>query len=439
MDIVKTTQVRTTVGLVIWLIVGFLGGWYLIRDFAGVQRGTAKQVTEFVFTPRQTIELNFPSPQFLNKSETIFQRHGDRFIRVGEIVAIQPLTPGESVTGGWTEHATAEIYACAARFTSNDRLTYIPSTESMSWVVASLMTPQRRTRINALLQDAYVDHHREIAAHFRPIIEETLREASVVIWEDLQRIAPEYDKRLRAIGERYRKDLVDGRLVPLLRDEILPIVIRESEPLANRIGEEIWNEASIWRFGWRAMYDVLPLPQRDLTKREFERFVQIHAVPVLQRNIGDILQLQQRIFATITQSTNVQREVAASLQHVLRDSEAQALAVEMLQRVVANNPRLNQIVTDIWNSPKAKETIELANEKLEFTIASIGEELFGNPHTAITPEFSRVLRFKVLHKDCQWLVLERGDGAGDVVHSTEVIVGMHSIENPFHVSAENRN
>ncbi len=124
---------------------------------------------------------------------------------------------------------------------------------------------------------------------------------------------------------------------------------------------------------------------------------------------------------------------------ILQDKEAQALALEMLQRVVSNNSRLKQVVADIWNSSKAKETIELANDKLEFTIASIGEELFGNPHTAITPEFSRVLRFKVLHKDCQWLVLERGDGVGEVTRSVDVIVGMHSTENPFHVPAEARN
>ncbi len=438
MDFAKTKKIRTIVGLVVWSILGVLCGLYLIRDFAGEQRGTAKQVTEFVLAPRQTIELNFPSPQFLNKSETIFERQGDRFVRIGEIVALQPLTPGETVSG-WTQRATAELYSSAAKLKSDDRLTYIPSTESMSWVVASLMTPQRRAKINALLQEAYRDHHQDIAEHFRPIIEETLREASVVIWQDLQRVAPEYDERWRKIGERYRRDLVDGRFVPLLRDEILPIVVGESEPLANQIGEEIWNEASIWRFGWRAMYDVLPLPQRDLTKREFERFVQTHAVPVLERHIDEIIQLQESIFATITKSAKVQNEVAASLQHVLQDKEAQALALEMLQRVVSNNSRLKQVVADIWNSPKAKETIELANDKLEFTIASIGEELFGNPHTAITPEFSRVLRFKVLHKDCQWLVLERGDGVGEVTRSVDVIVGMHSTENPFHVPAEARN
>ncbi len=438
MDFAKTKKIRTIVGLVVWSILGVLCGLYLIRDFAGEQRGTAKQVTEFVLAPRQTIELNFPSPQFLNKSETIFERQGDRFVRIGEIVALQPLTPGETVSG-WTQRATAELYSSAAKLKSDDRLTYIPSTESMSWVVASLMTPQRRAKINALLQEAYRDHHQDIAEHFRPIIEETLREASVVIWQDLQRVAPEYDERWRKIGERYRRDLVDGRFVPLLRDEILPIVVGESEPLANQIGEEIWNEASIWRFGWRAMYDVLPLPQRDLTKREFERFVQTHAVPVLERHIDEIIQLQESIFATITKSAKVQNEVAASLQHILKDKEAQTLAVEMLQRVVSNNSRLKQVVADIWNSPKAKETIELANDKLEFTIASIGEELFGNPHTAITPEFSRVLRFKVLHKDCQWLVLERGDGVGEVTRSVDVIVGMHSTENPFHVPAEARN
>ncbi len=438
MDANKIRRTRTIGGIFVWTVLCALGAWFLIRDFTGSQRGTAKQVSQFMTAPRQTVELEFATPQVLKVSESIFERQGDRFVRIGEIVRTQQLTP-DAEDWGWTQHATAEIYSSAKPIQSTDYLTYIPASESMSWVIASMLTSDRRAKINQLLQDAYFDHHREIADHFRPIIEESLQEASIVIWEDLQSVAGEYDERWRQVGDRYRADLVDGRLVPLLRNEIWPIVVHESQPLMNQIGEQIWSRASIWRFGWRAMYDMMPLTSRDLTKHEFERFVQTDAIPVLEANLSRILQLQQVIFQRIVQNPNVQTEVAASLRHVLQDQEAQAIVIDMLQRVIVKNPRLNKVLVDIWNSPRAKHVIQMANDRMEYTIASIGEELFGNPHTAITPEFSRVLRFKVLHKDVQWLLLDRGSTDGTPVDTIDVRIGLESIENPFHVPAEERN
>jgi hypothetical protein len=111
----------------------------------------------------------------------------------------------------------------------------------------------------------------------------------------------------------------------------------------------------------------------------------------------------------------------------------------MLERAIVQNPRLNKVIFDIWNSPRAKHVIQLANDRMDYTLAAIGEELFGNPHTAITPEFSRVLRFKVLHKDNQWLLLDRGSSGGEPVDSIDVQIGGDSIDNPFHLPAESRN
>jgi hypothetical protein len=429
-------RARVWIGILVWTVLGIAGGWYLIRDFVGSSRGTFKQIATFVAAPRQVLELEFPSPQILRPGESIFQRREGRYHRIGEIVSKQPY-PEDTPSSPWTMRATAVIYSSSAPIADGDQLTYIPATESMTWVVASLLTPERRARINDLLRNAYLEHRNELLAHFGPLLEETLREASIVIWEDLQQIAPEYDEQWSAIGERYRADLVEKRLVPLLQEVIWPIVVAESQPLLNQMGEEIWNRTSVWGFGWRAMYDVLPLPQRDLTRHEFERFVQTEALPVVEEHLNDILDLQQQIFSRIAADPQVQAELAASLRHVLQDEEAQGLALGMLQRVMTNNPRLNKVVMDIWSSPRATYLVDLANDRLDFTIASIGEELFGNPYTAITPEFSRVLRYKILHKDSQWLLLDRKGGQRRA-ESIQVHVGLPSIENPFHVPAEQR-
>lgn len=83
---------------------------------------------------------------------------------------------------------------------------------------------------------------------------------------------------------------------------------------------------------------------------------------------------------------------------------------------------------------------------LEPSIVSIGELLFGSPHVEITPEFSRVLRNRVLFKDDRWLLLVLADGV-DRERSKSVRCELTAQPgsrqfidgfNPFHIPATKR-
>ena len=80
--------------------------------------------------------------------------------------------------------------------------------------------------------------------------------------------------------------------------------------------------------------------------------------------------------------------------------------------------------------------MKMANGRLESTITRIGQSLFGSPNGKITPEFARVLRNRVLHKDDRWLVLKPGaaketQASAEPARELALTIGINDTEFPI--------
>ena len=308
----------------------------------------------------------------------------------------------------------------------------------MDWVVQMMLPPHKRQEIRHLIDDAYQEHQSEILELLQPIVLQSIKDASEVIREDFHQSIIERQDQIAKLGDRYQVELVERELVPLIKDEIWPIVQAEMTPLASEIGEEIWQRASVWRFGWRYLYDQSPLPERNLTRKEFERFMQRQGTPVIEAYVPEILESQQRVLRRTSENEKVRTVVSDTTMRVLRDPEFQRLTMDLLQDVFVDNQRLTQVFEKNWKSEEAKRALEITNKRLDPTITRIGQALFGSPELSITPEFSRVLRNRILHKDDRWLVLHLAEDRSrelGVRETMRVMFEETGTENPFHVPA----
>jgi hypothetical protein len=144
------------------------------------------------------------------------------------------------------------------------------------------------------------------------------------------------------------------------------------------------------------------------------------------------------------QNESVKQSATEIMTILANDPGLQSIILDVLKEVLADNPRLAAVWQDIWNSPEAKRSLDDMNRRLEPSIKGIGEAMFGNPRTEITPEFSTVLRNKVLFKDEHWLTVSAV--VGDEVpakktSNNELIVHPATVAapSPFHVPARSRN
>ncbi len=394
---------RILVGTAIWISL-LAGGWWCLAGRGSqslVPRSVADQVWCYAAGQRRTIPLRFDFDGPVAAGDPIFVVEGPDGVRqVGEVARVT--RDQQSVT------AEAMFYTSAPAIDDRAQLAFHETPASMAWVLETMLPEDKRRAVADELSAAFAAHHDEIIDALQPVIEQGMREAYQVVEQDLPPAVARRRQRFEQIGGRYQQEIVQRELVPLVREEIWPIVRRHAEPTVNEVGREIWQQASLWRFGWRYVYDQSPLPEKHLTQKEWQRFVDEDAVPVLEDHIDDFVRVQQRILADVARNSRVRATARSSLGRVIEDPEVQQLAWEIIQEVVVENPRMHAVLERQWKSKEAERAFRIAAARLEPTAVRIGELLLGTPDGGITPEFARVLRNQVLRKDQRWLVLEPG-------------------------------
>ena len=268
-----------------------------------------------------------------------------------------------------------------------------------------MLPDEKRSRIAQEIMLSYEGHRAEILLAAKPVIVGGLRDALRIVEEDLAVAVARHRDALEQLGSRYQDHVVERELVPLLRHEIWPIVRRCVEPLAEEIGRELFECASLWRFGWRLAYDKLPLPEKNLARAEWTRFLQEEGIPTLQRHAEDFLTVQRRVLEEIGDNQVVRDAVRRNLTQVVDDPEFRSIVWDIFREVLIDNPRLHQRLEVHWSGEEVRRVRQLAAEYVEPSVRRIGDILLGTREDGIAPEFAQVLRNQILDKDCRWLVL----------------------------------
>ena len=397
--------VRISLGATLWLsLVG--AGWWILSDRgpdAVVHRELVTSLWDYGTGTRRKAELDFESSCRVAAGDPIFIIDGPGSVRqVGEISLVTNDRADPSIE--------AIFYTSAPNIAPNAKLTYHKTPSSMDWVLRTMLPETKRKQVADELKTSFEQHREEVIGLLRPIVEDALQDAFSVIEKDLPVALQRRNAELEKLGGRYQRELVERELVPLVRREIWPIVRKHAEPEINEIGQELWQRASLWRFGWRYAYDITPFPQKDLAKKEWDRFLEDEAVPVLKGHTEDFMRAQEQIFRDVARNPKVQAAVRRSVTKVVSDPSVQQIACEVIQEVVLDNPRLRDVLEDHWRSERTETALRVTSARLEPTVVRIGELLLGTPDGGVTPEFARVLRNQILFKDRRWFVLENGSG-----------------------------
>ncbi|MGH7200924.1 MAG: hypothetical protein ACREJB_09990, partial [Planctomycetaceae bacterium] len=169
---------------------------------------------------------------------------------------------------------------------------------------------------------------------------------------------------------------------------------------------EIWQRLPVWSFTWRYFADAAPLKRDDYVEKEWRRFLKSEAFPILEKHTDDFVGVVQTSIAEASRHPEVQAAARRNFRAIIEDPELHAIVMDILREVFVDNPRLEAVFAKHWNSTQARQAFQMAAERLQPTVRKIGDVLFGTREEGISPEFARVLRNQILHKDKRWFVLE---------------------------------
>lgn len=401
-------------GIVAWLIAvicGVVGGASMFpasHRHDGARRlvtSISRYVTQRPSTIRQidpVSRLRPGDPVFLADDSGGFHQAG----AVSELLE-SAYTPGGRVLSITWYDADVPAHEC--------QLFQYHSSGRLSEVVATLMPPEKQQRIRELMAAAMARHGEELSRAFAPLVEDSFRRSLPVIEDEFRLAVARHRSEFDQAAQRWNDELVQQRLIPMARREILPIVQKHGRPPAEEIGREIWDRASLFRFGWRAIYDKTPLPRKDLVREEWNRFVEEDAVPILEQHMDEIVVAIQRSVRDIAANKAVRNELAEVAEEIASDPQSRRLINTILKETFVENDRLREVWRDVWNSAEARSAFDVAGDRLEPVVRKIGDEIFGSEQDGINPDFARVLRSQILRKDRRWIVAwHTGAGSGTI-------------------------
>jgi hypothetical protein len=285
---------------------------------------------------------------------------------------------------------------------------------SLVWIARTLLPPEKKKRVIEKIMSHYRSESPKINAKLMPVLRDVFEKSIPVI----EKAAIDYVRsekgRMRSLGQKYQETLVQKKLIPLLRRDVMPIVEKHATPVLEDIGAELWDRASLWRFGWRYAYDVLPLTNRNLVQAEWRRFVEEEAIPVVESHFDEFIDVQKRIIVETTSNPAVRKAIQESMETLVDDPDLQKFLGDVLQHAVVDNQELHRVLHEVMSSEKAMQLGLQFEESLQPLANEIGVELFGTEQEGLTPELVAVLRSQILGKDQRWLVVRAKHSVSDI-------------------------
>lgn len=406
------------IGGLIWL-VGLLaigGGAVAVAAKWNGDRGDgrAQSLVRFLIGRDRTVR-RIADAKAVRVGAPVFYQDADQSWRqVGQVTSTGPLTSTSPLTSTGLATASADADPNDVNVTirwydhrvdpASCQLVAYHYRGTVAETIRVLFPEEKREAIAGMVEQSLRQHRDVLAERFMPLIEQSVRLSLPVIETEILASLRRHADEVDSLGERWKDELFRQRLVPLAREQVLPIAQSHTEPVLREIGRELWDRASLWSFTWRAVYDKAPLPRRGLMREEWERFVREEAVPVIEAHADEIADALQQTIADIAKNREIRDEFGEAISAVADDPQTRRLIGVLLKETLVDNVAVRQVWLDVWTGDDARAAFESTGPLIEPLVRRLGEEIIGSPQRGIDPGFARVLRSQILGKDRQWLV-----------------------------------
>ncbi len=364
--------------------------------------GAAVTLVHYGTTSTRELRLYSTEKLDLQAGDPVFAKSKASWRLVGRVSSLSETREGMEYRVAWRAKDLQPI----------GTFSYGETPQSFAWVAQTLLPVEKRERLLSSLRRKFSAHREILARELEPVLVQSFHDVSPLLQQRLRDSLQHQEARIQSLGDRYRLELVEQRLLPLIQSEVLPIVEMRSKPVMQKIGGELFERASVWRFTWRYLYDVSPLPQRDLVQGEFNRFVSKEVIPVLESHAEEILATMKDVALDIGKNEKVKQTVREAAAQLFRDPEMRDLVSDVFRETFSDSKAFAEILRKNWEAEAGQRFATSLEATLDPWLREVGAELFGTPDEGLSREFVAILRSQILAKDQRWLTVSAEDRRG---------------------------
>lgn len=394
---------RTHVGAILWLILAGAAGAAvsaLSMETRARITETASSIVRFHGQGPVDVTTRFPGQVELEPGDGVYRREDTRFLRIGQVVAA-------GADGRVTlrldpfEHAALPAAPVPLAFESD---------ASLPWVYEALLPPPIRAKVVADWADVRAQHEARFLRELTPLLREVSANLARLLGEELQASLRRHSDELRALADDYGRSLLQDTLLPLLQEEVWPIMRAHGEAPAREVGRRLWDAAPIIGFAWSGLLDKMPLTEPTRIEERWNRYLHEDAIPILREHQPMLEAAAAEILRDVLTNERVRAETGAAIAGLLSDERVQSLLKDLATEV-ARSERLRDYLVQVTEDPRTRALSGWVGDELDALYRRVARMIVleeGSDH--ISPHFARFLRTLVLKKDRRWILLEAADG-----------------------------
>jgi hypothetical protein len=343
--------------------------------------------------------------RYVERNNGVFAQVDGRFDRIGEITRVR--RDGDDLL------ATIAFDRARADVQLRQGTKAVRRSQGRSFVYAlqKLLTDERRAAVAQRWQEFRALHEAAVLSELQPVVADLLQGGAALVEQELPAVLARHGAEVDALVKRLRIEVGRDQLLPLLTEEVWPVVVRHAAAPAEVIGRELWDKVPLFDIAMRAAADKVLEKEPVRVEKRWRDFVNDEALPTLAAHEPEMAAAFAAIARELLQSDAVHRRVSTLLDSVLKDPEAKRLTSELTRELLFENPRLKEFVRQRLDDPEVRARLQRVSDRLQEFLDPVGDLLLLDATgQAINPDLAQLIRLLLLKRDAQVLYLELGDG-----------------------------
>jgi hypothetical protein len=345
------------------------------------------------------------SDKYVERNNGVFAEVDGRFDRIGEVTRVR--------RDGADLLATIAFDRARGDLQLRQGTRAVRRSQGRSFVYAlqMLLTDERRAAVARRWEEFRADHEAAVLAELQPVVAELLQGGAALVEQELPAALARHGPEIDLLLERLRTEVGRDQLLPLLTEEVWPVVVRHAAVPAEVIGRELWEKVPLFDIAMRAAADKVLEKEPVRVEKRWRDFVNDEALPTLAAHEPEMAGALAAIARELLQSDAVHRRVSALLDSLLKDPEAKRLTAALTRELLFDNPRLREFVRARLDDAEVRARLQRVSDRLQEFLDPVGDLLLlDESGQAINPDLARIIRLLLLKRDAQVIYLELGDG-----------------------------
>lgn len=403
-----------------WIFLAAGAGLWLaalgaVVAWASARRGSATPVgraLDFAGAEPRTVTAELPRG-WLSAGDRVMRYEGARLRACGEVVTLERPVGGATVT--------LALYPDAGLpdpLPPGTRLVLLDERGTLEWALGRVLSPERRDRLVAELRAMATEREGWLREVFGPVLEEFARGVISDVTAELSGFIRTHEDQLREVGEDILARARE-RWEPLLRDLLWPEVVTRLEPLAEKLGNELWDELPWGEIASNAAEALagtvanlfLPADYELSTDQILEwrdAYLERKAIPKVEAYLPAALQAVGEAVAETVQDERVQQALRDTLfQDGLGNPKVMGLIAQAFSVAVLANPRLRDRLQALVDDPRIQRALFDLAEQLEPRVLALTRMfLLDEAGQSLHPELAMLARVRLIGSEGNWVLLE---------------------------------